>query len=61
VVKAQLTYKKPLDYVYGLSSSVIIPMIPMVLSFDDRPYFIGTRHGERKKEFNITLIEKQFV
>ncbi len=56
-----MTYKKPLDYVYGLSSSVIIPMIPMVLSFDDRPYFIGTRHGERKKEFNITLIEKQFV
>jgi hypothetical protein len=26
-----------LDYVYGLSSSVVIPMKPMVLSFDDRP------------------------
>jgi hypothetical protein len=30
-------YNKPLDCVYGLSSSVIIPMIPMVLCFDDRP------------------------
>jgi hypothetical protein len=32
-----LTYNKPLDYVYGLSSNFVISMIPMVLSFDDRP------------------------
>jgi hypothetical protein len=42
-----------LDYVYGLSSSVVIPMIPMVLSFDDRPSPTSLEQDMMKERKNL--------
>ncbi len=52
-----MTYNKPLDYVYGLSSSFVIPMIPTVLSFDDRP----SPTSLEQDIMNETLIQKKNV
>jgi len=47
-----LTYNKHLDYVYGLSSSVVIPIIPMALSFDDRPSLTSLEQDTMKERKN---------
>ncbi len=39
----------------------VIPMILMVLSFDDRPPISMEQDMMKERKFNKTLIEKQFV
>ncbi len=40
---------------------IVIPMIPMVLSFDDRPPTSMEQDTMKERKFNKTLIEKQII